>query len=174
MFLTLQRYLKMMNEVELSCNPIALDKVSIHLDDSGDPPNNFVDDDFLLLSSLYSFLLVTFGLPSLSSCLLLTIGLCNIFDFTFSVEWSFWNIPQPLRHKKKINVLVPWIFTSSETEYNRKDYQEYHDIAWSYTRCWTLIVMFNLSSMSNDKEGAYEIWAAPTQNSRIWQLIPGS
>jgi hypothetical protein len=29
--------------------------------------------------------------------------------------------------------------------------------------------MFHLSSMSNDKEGAYkqEIWAAPTQNSRI-------
>jgi hypothetical protein len=29
------------------------------------------------------------------------------------------------------------------------------------------LFMFHLSSMSNDKEGAYEIWAAPTQNSRV-------
>jgi hypothetical protein len=31
------------------------------------------------------------------------------------------------------------------------------------------LFMFHLSSMSSDKDGAYkkEIWAAPTQNSRI-------
>jgi hypothetical protein len=31
--------------------------------------------------------------------------------------------------------------------------------------------MFHLSSMSNNKEGAQEIWAAPTQNSRIRHYI---
>jgi hypothetical protein len=41
-------------------------------------------------------------------------------------------------------------------------------MAWYYTRCWTF--MFKLSSVSNDKELEWEIWAAPTQNSRIWPL----
>jgi hypothetical protein len=40
----------------------------------------------------------------------------------------------------KSTVQVPWIFTSSGTDKNRKDFQEYHGMAWSYTRCWTLIV----------------------------------
>jgi hypothetical protein len=42
--------------------------------------------------------------------------------------------------EKKNTVLVSWIFTSSRTDKNRKDYQEYQDMAWSYSRCWTLIV----------------------------------
>jgi hypothetical protein len=44
-------------------------------------------------------------------------------------------IPQSLRQTEKSTVLVPSIFTSFWIEQSRKDYQEYHDMAWSHTKC---------------------------------------
>jgi hypothetical protein len=48
-------------------------------------------------------------------------------------------IPQSWIYITKSTVQVPWILTSSGTDKKINDYQEYHDMAWSYTRCWTLI-----------------------------------
>jgi hypothetical protein len=59
--------------------------------------------------------------------------ICNLiiqYNILKDIFWFVTNIisnikiPQSLRQK---------------TDKGRKDYQEYHDMAWSYTRCWTLI-----------------------------------
>jgi hypothetical protein len=46
------------------------------------------------------------------------------------------------------------IYFIRERGKNRIDYQEYHDVYWSYTRFLTFIVYFPSSTMSNDKKRA--------------------
>jgi hypothetical protein len=86
-------------------------------------------------------------------------------------------ICQSLRQRLKSTVLVPWIFNSSGTDYNRKEQTIRNTMTWPglIQNVEHLLFMFHLSSMSNDKEGAktQEIWAPFIQNSRIWQFIPG-
>jgi hypothetical protein len=76
---------------------------------------------------------------ALSNLITQYIILKDMIYFATNITSKIYN-HQSLRQRTKSTVQVPWIFISSRTDNNRKDYQEYHDMVWSYTTFWTLII----------------------------------
>jgi hypothetical protein len=62
MFLILQRFIEIINDLDLSYSPIASKRFSIPDEMSGDPQNDLLDDKLLLMLGLSSWLLITVGL----------------------------------------------------------------------------------------------------------------
>jgi hypothetical protein len=78
----LHRFMEICNDLELSHRFIALKNASIPRDMFGEPQNDILDDDLLLLLlfSPSSWILITLGLPLL--------GLLSVSSFAFSVDDS--------------------------------------------------------------------------------------
>jgi hypothetical protein len=61
MFLILQRFIEIISDLDFSYSPIASMRFSIPDEMSGDPQNDFLDDELLLILGLSSWILMNGG-----------------------------------------------------------------------------------------------------------------
>jgi hypothetical protein len=73
-FFTLQRFIEIINDLELSFKFIAMNRASVTTDKSGEPQKNTLDDDLLLVLSLSSKLFMRVGFPLLELCRFSNLG----------------------------------------------------------------------------------------------------
>jgi hypothetical protein len=82
-------------------------------------------------------------------------------------------IPQSLRKRTKSTPAVPWIFTSSRTELNRKDYQECNHMTWNHkifnNHC--LCSTFQLLQMTKKERKQYALIPLKIAESDPWVML---
>ena len=78
MFFILQRFIEIINDLELSLMSIAVNKASIPTDNSGEPQKDTLEDDLLLILSKSSWLFMTVGFTLL--------GLYSVSNWGFSED----------------------------------------------------------------------------------------